>query len=294
VRTEADALGHTLVYGPGNDPRPAVWLQWKELIVDPSVQRGRQPGHKLLRYGTQLDYNLTEALTVAPVFAPSPGGGEELAGYRVDEGQHRTILGQSQDPDGYQLCKITYPESREDAVRTGAAISHGRTGFGALDDWHALVRQGNPNVLAATQVLSSMGYLVTVSRGARSIAAAGSLLRIAGIRNRSEIPVETTKSPDEAAADLADVLTAVEGIADEDDEGPRRYRANMLNVVYEVIDQNRYVIDIERLRAALSTRTAAGWLALNIPALDGRANVRAHITAAYNKHLTRDSNNRIS
>jgi hypothetical protein len=291
LRSEQDELGNVLVHGPDDDGRPAVWLQFGHMIVDTSIQREQRSSHRLLKPGAVLDLDKTEALTVVPVHerVKGTGSGEDqyrLTGYRVVEGQHRALLGQRVAPETHQLCKVIHVETRQDETRIGSAISHSRAGFAALDDWFALLRAGDPNVLAATKTLDSMGYLVSVNNSRTSIAAATVLMKISGIRNPKEMPVKAVKSPADGAADLRDVLYVLEGIKVADGEGNRRFRSTLLIVANEMIRANQDIIDLAKFRKSLGTRSAEEWLDFYKPALGGRTNIRAYMALAYNKGLS--------
>jgi hypothetical protein len=293
-RTGRDDLGNLLAHGPDDDARPAVWLRWKDLMVDPSVQREQHGRHRLLRPDAVLDYDKTEALTVVPVHERGGDGEARLIGYRVVEGQHRTILGQRADPEGWQLCKIIPVETRQEEAAIGREIASTRSPFANMDTWFALLRQEQPNVVAATQLLSDRGYLVSPNRSRYSIAAVSALFRITGVRNPRKPDVTAAKTPEAGAADLADVLTALEGVREDERDLGGRFQSPMLHVVYEIISDNRDRIDVRRLRAALGIRTAEGWMALFDRNLGGRLNIRAYMVRSYCANMKRDNPRRIS
>jgi hypothetical protein len=290
VRSEFDELGHVIVYGPGNAAdHPVLWLRWDELIIDPGIQRDLKPHHPLRRPGVELDYRKTEALTVAAVRVRKEDGTDELLGYRPVEGQHRVDLGLARDPEGMQLCKIVTVESREEESGLGRAISHGRDPFGVIEDWNALRREGQENVTACAGLLERMGYVVTAAPGKgvhdRSIAAAGALLRIAGVKVTSDPEPVVTKDPAEAVHDLQDVLTVTEGIAQEAGEGSKRYNGMLLNLMASIIAANRDLIDIGRLAMAMNAHSAREWLKMaGEKELGGKQYLRARICKEYNRN----------
>jgi len=297
VRTEFDELGHVMVYGPGNaGDYPIVFLRWDELLIDPGIQRDREDGHPLMARGVRLDYRKTEALTVAAVrIAKEDGEGSELLGYRPIEGQHRIFLGQDQDPKGLQPCKIVTVESRQEESSLGRMISLTRSPFAKIAIWRQLEREGQPNIVACAGLLKRGGYTVSVNGPERNIAAAGALLKIAGLHNLNHDEPEVTKDPQEAARDMAEVLTAIEGIAAERGEGNKRYNGTLLELVASIIADNREVLiagnhgdmteAITRLATALGTRTAADWLKLGKDKefRGGKARIRELMCKAYSK-----------
>jgi hypothetical protein len=286
VRTEADELGNAVVYGPGLDTHPAVWLRFRDIIVDSSVQRGRQSGHFLFKPGIDLDQNKTEAISVVPVYAPGPDGQPVLVGYRGVEGQHRVLKGQADDPDGYQLCKILDLETREQESATARQMSHSRSAFKMVDDWGSLLREGQENVVAAVAILAGRGYDVSNSYGPATISAAGALFKIIGVIPARDAAVTVIKPAAEGAQDLLDVIAVCEAIpADERDQG-RRFAGVLLRTVGEIIDDNRDRVDIARLVKAASAKTAPEWLALaKDKAMGGRQYLRDNLTRIYNMNL---------
>jgi hypothetical protein len=288
VRTDVDELGNVLAYGPGQDTHPAVWLRFRDIIVDPSVQRGRQGRHMLFRRGVDLDPNKTEAISIVPVYAPGPDGEPVLIGYRAVEGQHRTLKGQEQTPDLYQLCKILHLDSRQDESRTAREMSHGRSAFRMIDDWGSLLREGQPNVVAAAAVLADRGYEIAPGTSPVSISAARTVFRIVGVMIGADSTATLLKQPADGARDLAQVLTVVEAIPAEDGDQHRRFSSLLLTTIAEIIEDNPQV-EIDRLGKAVGTKTVKEWLQLaKAPGMGGRKYMRDNICFAYNKGPKRD------
>jgi hypothetical protein len=308
VRTEFDELGNVLVYGPGNAAdHPIVFLQFRNLVIDDAVQRAREKTHPLFRRGVRLDYNKTEAITVAPIYAAEDDGkgGKRhvLIGYRAIEGGHRARLGQEQDPEGFQACRIvtaeTGIEDRKDESRLAREMTHSRSPFKAVHDWHSFYREGQPHVAAAADLLRRAGYTVGAggSHAAGEIAAAGTLFRIIGLGSYGTPGFTPSKDPQEGARDLADVLQAIEGIAREAGEGNKRYSRMLLRVVYEIIDDNREEpgIEVGRLAEAMGTRPAEEWLkAGRDKSMNGTVYLRDLIVRAYNKGKPKSSASKVS
>lgn len=296
VRTEIDGLGNVLIFGPANAAaNPAVWLQWKDIVIDAAVQRDIEPNHPLLRRGNAaLSYDKTEAITVAPVYVPGDDGSFVLGGYRAVNGQHRVTKGKREDPDGWQLCKLVSDsvESRQGESVLARTMSHAQSPFKASHDWHSLRREGHPNVAAAGALLDRMGYLVTTqsaSSSQKAIAGAGALLAIIGVPDPSGTEPAVTKDPQEAARDLSEVLQVIEGIQRTEREGNRRYGAMMLKLVYSIIDDNRDIIEVGRLAQAMSTHTIGEWLKFAADKeMGGRKYLRERIVREYNKNKRKD------
>lgn len=310
VHLEFDDLGNVLVYGPENGAEhPVVWLRFEDITVDASVQREEKSAHPLNRRGVEFDENLSEVISVAPIFAAeSDGAGGEkhvLIGYRAVEGQHRVLVGQRQHSRKFHPCKIVaqdYTRQEESALARG--ISHGRAAFKAMDDWHSLRREGQPNVVAAAELLTRSGYLVMTTppkTGQKAIAAAEALLRVAGVRwPRGRMgPPEVLKDPQEGTRDLTDVLLVLESMAREEQEGSEsraRYGAILMSLVNSVIEDNRDVgIEVGRLARVVGIYTPAQWLArARDTNMGGRKYGRECICHAYNKGKRQDSESRIS
>jgi hypothetical protein len=297
VRTEFDELGNVLVYGPGKAAdHPIVFPKLKHLVIDEGVQRGKEKNHPLFRRGVKFDPNKSEAFTVAPVYASEDDGGggtrSVLLGYRVIEGGHRARLGQQQVPDLEHACKIvsgnTGIEDRKAESRLAREMTHARSPFKAVHDWHSFYREGQPHVVAAADLLRRAGYTVGVgaTRNPGEIAAAGTLFRIIGLGSYGVPGSTPSKDPQEGARDLNDVLQAIEGIAREAGESNKRYSRMLLRVVYEIIDDNREEpgIDVGHLAEAMGTRTAEEWLkAARDKSMGGTVYLRDLIVRAYNK-----------
>jgi hypothetical protein len=265
-RTETDELGNKVIFGPAGT-HAVVWLHWEDLLVDDAVQRKIDPRHPLMKPGVRLDYDKTEALSVARVY----GSGDELVGYRPVEGQHRVVLGRDQDPTGWQLCKVLDLESRQDESRLARQMSHGRKPFKQMEDFWSLWREGQPNITAAVSLLERKGLVVSYSANTGVITAAQALMRIAGVRSDEE-PVKT---PQEGVRDLEDTLNVLAGIQAGAGDS-KRYSGMLLNHVAGIIEANRDVpIDVARFAQRMGVRTAEDWLSL--PALGRKSGLRHYL-----------------
>jgi hypothetical protein len=294
MRIGTDELNNPMVWGPGNAADyPIVFVTWDSLLIDPGIQRGREDGHPLLSRRAKLDYRKTEALTVAEVRIARDGGGDELLGYRPIEGQHRTFLGKADDPEGLQPCKIVKVEARQEESRLGLLISLNRSPYAKIAVWNQLEYAGQPNVVACAGLLRRLSYTVGPN-GDRAIAAAGALLKIAGLSHLDHDEPTVTKDPQDAATHMNEVLTVVEGIARDRDEGSKRYSGVLLNLIASIIADNRETLaagnhgqiegGIDRLSRVMGQRTADEWLKLGRDREfgGGRKRIRELMCKAYN------------
>lgn len=286
-RFKTDELGHHLFYPPTPDGYPVVWLTFGELMVDPTRQRGRRGNHELLRPGVQLDHRLTEALTVAPVYGPRKGGGEPvLIGYRLVEGQHRTLLGIEQCPEDGEWCKIIIGDlTPEQESRMALLIQATRSAFRWVDIWDGMLRSKQPNVVAAAAWMSreENGYLVTGDYTPKGIAAVAVLFKIVGVMGADKPAPTVVKEPLAGVGDLADVLAVAEGMKAAEGDQSRRYSAVILGTIYKIIEDNREIIEVDRFARQLGTKTVRQWTLLNDPTLGGTTYLRAQMVNAYNK-----------
>jgi hypothetical protein len=296
VRWDFDELGHVLWFPPDDELRPAVYLTFEELLVDPSVQRDMVKGHKLLRRDAKLDPNLTEALDVVPVYGPGEEDGEggttyPLLGYRVVEGQHRAILGQKDVPHLNQLCKILPLETQVEESATALTMATTRSAFRWIETWHALVRSGNPNVVTADALLRKKGLHIGSTAGTGAIAAAKVLLTIIGIPTltRAEHPA---KDPQEGARDLENVLNvaaAFRPTPGSDDLG--RYSNRILKGIADIYGQNEDLpMDPARFALNVASKTVEDWVIYADPGRNGSAEfLRLQLVKAYNKGIKSES-----
>lgn len=266
-RTETDKLGNKVIWGP-EGTHPVVWLRWRDILVDDAVQRKIDPRHPLMKPGVQLDYDKTEALSVARVY----GDDGALVGYRAVEGQHRWYVGYDQDPDGLQLCKILDLESRQKESELARQMSHGRKPFQQMEDWWSLYREGQPNVVAAVSLLERKGLAVSSGSHGTRITAAQALMRIIGVRPDEE----PLKTPQEGVRDLEDTLNVLAGTLPGKSDATKRYSGMLLNHVREIIETNRDVpIDPARFAQRMGVRTAEDWTSL--PALGRKSGLRQYL-----------------
>jgi hypothetical protein len=309
AQTRFDELGNLLVIGPGEAARnPVLWLLPDDITIDAGVQRPLESNHPLFRPGATFDPNKAGAVTVAPVYAPgSDGHGgtrQVLIGYRAVDGQHRREKARRDRPRARMLCKLTSDavESRAEESEIARLMATGQSAFRDMHLWHSLVREEQPNIVAAAELLRRKGYVVTNSPGkssAKAIAAAGALLRIAGVPDPSGPSPRVTKDPQDGVRDLSDVMEAIEGIRLSDGEGSRRNGGMLLKLIYSILDDNRGVrdgrgVDVKRLARAMGTHSVDEWLTMaRQKELGGRSYLRERICREYGKSLPKNSLDRI-
>jgi hypothetical protein len=240
------------------------------VVVDQRVQRNTEPG-KVERLTRDWDWMLAEVLTLTR----RPDG--TLV---ATEGQHRLLALQEIDPDIEMWAVLaTDITGMADEAAAALGIARGRRQHNKVQEWRMRVTAQLPHELAAEQVLDEMGLVVTEGRGGKSIAAAGTLMRIIhGTGTRKLTPAE--------GADLLrkTLHVIMDSVPEEGQFAGRRFDSAILTAVASLIAGHQQ-INLNRLGSKLSQRTATQWLAFRRAASPAWRGVEEVIRADYNRAL---------
>jgi hypothetical protein len=226
------------------DPRKAIQVAVRNLIVDSEVQRGCEP-ERIQRIAHEFEWRRLEAITVVSI-------GRNM--YRVVEGQHRTLAVKLRDPDALVWALVLPAADTSTGREAGLAleISTGRRPHTAYQQWNARLTRGDRHEILATDTLRTHGLRIGKSPSARSIAASGEVTRM--IHSRRQTP--------ELGAELLNkTLTVI--MAAWPDHDPKssvsRFDGRLLSAISEIISRNAH-IDLNRLSLKLATKMASRWI----------------------------------
>lgn len=225
--------------GSGDDNRRMIYIRVGDIIIDQNVQRNVNPD-KLTKMG-EFDYDLAETPTLV----------ERTDGAFVAiEGQHRTELLRSENPDAHLWCNLLAGPVDEAGI--ALAITKSRKAHSPYEAFGLEVAKGDEYAIAVQDALETVG--VQLSNYKRQIPGNQRIAAVAAVRNAVRL---SGRTPGEGREFLTTVLSILRvGFGEQTD----MWASLLIKSVAQILDRNQGQVNTERLTATLARQAPARWL----------------------------------